>query len=248
MTAPKTNWLALSFYALAATGLSAIFKLGYLDALVPADKNIIIMLVLAVVFIGGGPALAAVLSRKIFGKQSDGATLLGTWPKGALFISALPAVVFAVFGYPNDFGMNPHLAGGLIGGLLFLYALGEEIGWRGYMHDALSPRPFWLRAFIIAPVWMIWHLWFLDGQASLQAWVMGFVFILIAAFFLSWLISESRSLLSSAGFHCVANIGFLGSIIDMPSKDRLIIAGIAFAVMVITHRTWKKKTRNGELS
>jgi membrane protease YdiL (CAAX protease family) len=249
----KTNWKALVFYVLTATILSGIFREGNFDFYNTPNANIVTVLAFVVVFIGGGPAIAALLSWKLFGRQNRTVTFLGTWPLGAVVISVLPALVFAVIGYPNDFGMNPHVAGGLIGGLLFLYALGEEIGWRGYMHDALTPRPFWLRAVIIAPVWMIWHLWFLEGSASLAAWATGFGFLLVAAFFLSWLVSESRSLLSSAGFHCVANIGFLASIIDMPSSQRLKIAGIAFGLMVIIHHVWKKKTRlnttlNGETS
>ncbi len=94
---------------------------------------------------------------------------------------------------------------------------------------------------MIAPVWMIWHLWFLQGSARLSAWLIGFLILLVAAFFLSWLISESRSLLSSAGFHCVANIGFLASEIHLPGDERLKIAGLTFLAMVIIHMIWKRK-------
>ncbi len=241
MTNTKTNWLAIVFYVLVATLCSGLFREGVFDFYNTPSANIITILIFVTVLIGGGPALAALLSWTFFGRQNRTANFLGTWPKGALLISLLPALVFAVFGYPNDFGMNSHLAGGLIGGLLFLYALGEEIGWRGYMHDALAPRPIWLRALIIAPVWMIWHLWFLQGQAGLSAWAVGFLILLVAAFFLSWLISESRSWLASAGFHSVANIGFLATIIDMPSEQRLKIAATTFVLMILIHIVWKRK-------
>lgn len=237
-----TKWIAVLVFAVLATAISAITREGAFDFYNTDQANIFTILAFVVVFIGWGPALAALISWKIFGRQNRTSSFLGTWTRGAVLISSIPAVVFAAYGYPNDLGVNPHVAGGLIGALLFLYALGEEIGWRGYMHDALSPRPFWLRAMLIAPVWMLWHLWFLQGSASLSAWVTGFVFLLIAAFFLSWLVSESRSWLSSAGFHCVANIGFLGTIIDMPTQQRLMIAGTAFVLMVIVHSIWKRRT------
>ncbi len=137
----KTNWLAIAFYASVATLLSGLFREGAFNFYDTPSANIITILAWVVVLIGSGPAIAALLSWKIFGRQNRSVTFLGTWPKGAVLISVIPALVFAAFGYPNDFGMNPHLAGGLIGALLFVYALGEEIGWRGYMHDALAPRP-----------------------------------------------------------------------------------------------------------
>lgn len=242
-----TNWLAIIVFAVLATAISAITRVGAFDFYNTEQANIFVVLACVVVFIGLGPALAALISWKLFGRQNRTSNFLGTWPRGAVLISVIPAAVFAAYGYPNNLGLNPHVAGGLIGSLLFLYALGEEIGWRGYMHDALSPRPFWLRAVLIAPVWMLWHLWFLQGQTSLQAWMTGFAFILVAAFFLSWLVSESRSWLSSAGFHCVANIGFMASIIDMPSKQRLMIAGTAFILMVIVHQFWKKNNQIANL-
>ncbi len=248
MTQTKTNWLAIAVFAVLATAISAVTREGAFDFYNTPQATILTLLIGAVIFIGLGPTLAALVSWKLFGRQNRTSSFMGTWSRGAVLISVIPAMVFAAYGYPNDFGMNPHLAGGLIGVLLFLYALGEEIGWRGYMHDALSPRPFWLRALIIAPVWMLWHLWFLQGSASLQAWVTGFVFLLIAAFFLSWLVSESRSWLSSAGFHCVANIGFLASVIDMPTQQRLMIAGTAFVLMVIVHSIWKRRRPSNELS
>jgi len=242
----KTNWKGLALYVVLVNAFAALFGLGYLDFLKPSEPNIIISIGVAVLLIGTGPVLAALIAWKVFGRQNRSFTLLGTWPRGALIIASLPAVVFSVFGYENDFGMNPHLAGGLIGGLLFLYALGEETGWRGFMHDALAPRLFWLRALMITPVWLVWHIWLAESAIGVKDLAIAFAVMFVAAFFLSWLISESRSLIATAGFHYVGNIGFMSNISDMSSSQRLMIAGIAFGLMAITHHFWKRKLLRGE--
>lgn len=38
-----------------------------------------------------------------------------------------------------------------------LFALGEEIGWRGYMVDITEKFGFWKSVFIIGPIWGFWH-------------------------------------------------------------------------------------------
>lgn len=36
-------------------------------------------------------------------------------------------------------------------------ALGEEIGWRGFLTTALAPLGFWKSALVIGPLWGLWH-------------------------------------------------------------------------------------------
>jgi hypothetical protein len=86
------------------------------------------MFAVAVLFLGGSIAVAAFVSWIIFGPQNRTSSLFGTKPLLAVLMAIVPIIVVAVLGYENDFGMNPHLAGAAMAGLLVLYALGEEIG------------------------------------------------------------------------------------------------------------------------
>lgn len=38
-----------------------------------------------------------------------------------------------------------------------LAALGEELGWRGYLHDELIPRGFWKCSLLTGVIWGLWH-------------------------------------------------------------------------------------------
>lgn len=41
--------------------------------------------------------------------------------------------------------------------MIFVYALGEELGWRGFLQDALRPLPFIPRFLMIGILWELWH-------------------------------------------------------------------------------------------
>ncbi len=231
------------FYCIIAIVLSGIFRPGFFDFYNQGQYNIFVTLVFVVFLVGWGPAIAAFLSWKLFGRQNRISSLFGTWRNGAILMSLIPAGVFAFFGYPNEQGINPHLAGAILGALIFLYALGEEIGWRGYMHDALSPRPIWLRAVIISIVWWAWHLWFLQDGTSPGILLIGYGIILVSALIFSWIISESKSWISAASFHSIGNIGFMAAVIDLPNDERLKIAGISLALLIVVHHFWKQRVK-----
>jgi membrane protease YdiL (CAAX protease family) len=55
-----------------------------------------------------------------------------------------------------------------IAGYLVL-TTGEEIGWRGFLHTALSPLGFWRAAGFTALLWMTWHLPLLITSSHLAA-------------------------------------------------------------------------------
>ena len=234
------NWRGITFYAIAAIFIAGVFRYPFFDFYNNDGFHFLAAFACVTLLIGWAPALSAVLSWKIFGQQGRVSTLFGRWKNGAIIMALAPPVVFGLYGYSNDFGMNAHVAGAILGGLIFLYALGEEIGWRGYMHDALDPKPVWMRAIIIGLVWWTWHLFFLT---SLEP---NYIFLTLAvimptAFIFSWIISESKSWVSAGAFHCVGNIAFMATALDMPQRDRLIIAGTIFAILIVVHHFGKKR-------
>jgi membrane protease YdiL (CAAX protease family) len=224
-----------------ATIISGGFRLGYFDFYNTDSFPFFAKLACVALLIGWGPGFAAFLSWKIFGRQNRTSSLFGNWKAGAIFMAMTPAVIFGLFGYPNSFGMNPHLAGFILGGLIFVYALGEEIGWRGYMQDALSPKPLVIRAMMIGVLWWAWHLFFTQSTDIVYLFK-TILIVLPTALLLSWIMSESRSWLSIAAFHSIGNIAFMATAIDMPSQQRFIISGTAFVVLLICHHFWKKRS------
>jgi len=149
----------------------------------------------------------------------------------------------SAFGLPNDFGMNAHVAGGLVGAIIVLYALGEEIGWRGFMQDALAPIHFIPRSMIIGTAWWAWHLWFTQPGAGVEQLAGSYVVIVAIAFVFSAIVSVTRSWISVAAFHALGNIAFFAGGLDMEPSRRFLIAGVAFALMLLVHHHWTRRSR-----
>lgn len=101
---------------------------------------------------------------------------------------------------------------------LFVFILGpvpEEIGWRGYLLDALTDRySGWKASVIIATVWSLWHLplFFIEGyplQESLGgSWRMAVYFALLfpLSIVYTWVYYRTgRSILAAILFHFFIN-------------------------------------------
>jgi CAAX protease family protein len=89
-----------------------------------------------------------------------------------------------------------------------LMALGEEIGWKGYLLGELLPLGFWRSSFLIGVVWGLWHApgiflgsrvgFFADPIANLLAQVA--IAVLLSPL-LSWIRIRSGTVLAAAVLH-----------------------------------------------
>jgi len=233
------KFISLATYFVLATGMAAFVRLGIIDPFKASENGFLAGMLNSVVFIGWTPAIAAFLVWKLFGSEDRRSSWTGYSMNASIMIALVPAFVLGVHGIPNDIGVSPRVFGAILGALIFVYALGEEIGWRGFMHDALSPRAIWLRAVIISIPWFLWHLPFAGSTFDLIVALKGLGIIALAAFFLSQVSEESGSWMICGGFHALGNIGFMGSAVNLPSNERLILAGISFVVMLLIYR-WQK--------
>lgn len=231
--------LSLGTYFLLATGAAALVRLGIIDPFNGEANGFIGALLNNVVFVGWTPAFAAFLVWRVFGSSARQSSWMGKSNRASWLIAIIPGIALGAYGIPNELGLRPRAFGFLVGALIYIYALGEEIGWRGFMHDALAPKAIWVRAAIITLPWYMWHLPFFGGEFDIIVAVKGLGIVALAAFFLSLVSEESRSWMIVAGFHSIGNIGFMGSAVDLPSIERLILAGVSFAVMLIIYN-WQK--------
>lgn len=94
-------------------------------------------------------------------------------------------------------------AGRAIPSLIFwiIAALGEEVGWRGYMHHGLRGRKH--APLLIGIVWATWHLPSLlqDPKCSAVGLAIFFVAVLQISYVFSWLADRSGSVLVCATMH-----------------------------------------------
>ena len=119
-----------------------------------------------------------------------------------------------------------------------LFALGEEIGWRGYLYPALRERFSLVQTHVLLGlIWSLWHLpinlqGFNYGLTYFAYPVLGvvamFLFCFSIGILLSWLMEKTGSIWASALFHGAINAtaGF-GLLFQLPGEktSSLLIFG-----------------------
>jgi uncharacterized protein len=154
--------------------------------------------------------------------------------RGALWLSGLETMQTDL----GEIGAGSSSAFGL--GLLFsvLGALGEEIGWRGFLGPALARRlKFSALVWVSWLPWFLFYLWlfFLAGSYSQPAFGLQIVTVGSLLFglnvLLMWLRLKSRSLWPPVLFHAVHNfLVFNPVVLGQPNRPWLTgDAGIALA-------------------
>lgn len=127
----------------------------------------------------------------------------------------------------------------------FMSALGEELGWSGYITDPMQQRWGALQASIIlGVVWAIWHFVALAQAHRSVAWIAWWsLFTVAARIIIVWLYNNTgRSVFVAALFHTMINLTWQlfpinGSFYD-PRVTGMIMAVVAAIVIVV----WRPET------
>lgn len=129
--------------SLSPLGLRPRFGIWYLVALwLPA---FVALATLGLASLFPGVSLDLDLSRQIAeAERTNAPSLAGL--RALSQLSVPPIVVLLLSALPAGASINA------------LAALGEELGWRGYMFVALSESSFWRRALTTGLVWGLWHV------------------------------------------------------------------------------------------
>lgn len=183
-----------------------------------------------------GPALGGLLALAIFRKKVHRTVSLGgtSWPRSLLFAAVPTALVVAV-GVGED---QPHLTALFFAEVHLVYALGAELGWRGFLQEALAPLAPRPRFALIGVLWGLWHFTtFAYGGVLSAALRISIMFGLWIAG--SWAIGRaverSRSLVVAAMIHLVFTFGE-----HLTRKRALFVLVISAAVWALLLRVWPK--------
>jgi uncharacterized protein len=110
----------------------------------------------------------------------------------------------------------------------FFTIFGEELGWRGFLQDALRPLPRHWRYLLIGTVWEAWHFTNRTHEGPLRNIAFRVTLFLVFCTALSWLIGEaadrSGSLLVAHTLHLWA---------DYLAEDSSVSAIVVFAFAVL---------------
>jgi membrane protease YdiL (CAAX protease family) len=199
-----------------------------------------------------GPALAALVVSWIRSGSSGAMRLLRSlfqpWELPWLVLAAILAapalalVILIVLGHPLvsgavwDYPGVPPGTGPFLGLLaaLILNAVGEEMGWRGYLLPQLLPLSRIKATLLLALLWAFWHLPMFFMPFSLGAQVSGgviagwFLGLTGGSFVLSWLwLVSGRALGSVVLWHLLFNYA-----VSTTATSGMIAAVVSTAVMV----------------
>ncbi|MEP6881857.1 MAG: CPBP family intramembrane glutamic endopeptidase [Dokdonella sp.] len=115
--------------------------------------------------------------------------------------------------------------------------IGEELGWRGFLQDALRPLVWWKRFGLVGIFWCGWHFTNLfAGRAS------GEILIYLAWYPLSCIalsvllgsaVDRSRAIVVSVTLHAWMNMFF-----EFPGNGTIIILACAFPFWIWMLLTW----------
>ncbi len=164
-----------------------------------------------------GPGLAALLCWRLFRPRVPRRSrLFGKHWRRALAFYAVPMLVLAAIGVESPDPASPqriHAMFLLIAVLGFINCLGEELGWRGFLQDALHPLRNLPRYVLIGLLWAGWHFTNLfasrpDPMEVLRylAWYLPVTIAL--SFLLGQGVERSRAIAVAVTLHAWVNLSW----------------------------------------
>lgn len=210
-----TDWLAVAIFFVVSCGWSA--AAAHVPALAFPDR-VGGLRIDNSILVGFGPALGALAATLARPRPKPTRSFLGLKPGWTLVALAAPTFsclfVKAIFPAQPGYGWAFALS-------VTIYCLGEELGWRGWLHDALAGLAAWRAALITAALWYVWHWTFLAADLAKPTFGLGFAAgILVGSFALQAAVRRTRATGIAVAWH--AAIKVLGA----PAQLALMLAAI----------------------
>lgn len=181
---------------------------------------------------GIGPAIGAIIAFMLFDIKPV-MTFKGTFKNLSiplLIFWALPIILITTVAYLTK-GTLPYMA---IFSIL-IYALLEEIGWRGFLQQSLKSLPKSASILIVALLWFIWHLNFDLSSANLTF----FGILVLGSWGIGKVADQTNSLLAVAGFHALND--FFGTL-DTTKSLILVTLIVVWILVIILKDKLEQKT------
>jgi CAAX protease family protein len=126
-------------------------------------------------------------------------------------------------------------------GLVMLFTiLGEELGWRGFLQDALRPLAPLKRYVLIGVLWEFWHFTNRTTHGSLKHIVLFLAIFYPTGILLSWIFGEAtergKSLLIAVTLHAWFDIVF-----TFPGTRAYIALALSIPFWIFLLVRWKRE-------
>ncbi len=234
-TPSKVNWAYVVLYYIIAVLIAAPFNAGILSSWYSKLTENYLISEWAYLPACLGPLIAALIIFLLQKKHKRKITFLGNDILKNIFISLTPLIVFTIFGIENSQQKNNHFYGFVFAGLNLIYGIGEEIGWRGYLQDALGPLNKNIRFFLIGMMWWAWHLRF---QNSFD-WTIFVLVCIGGSFLIGKFANDTQSFFCAAGLHSLIIITTNSGAM---TNSKLFAGVLVIIIWLVIGKFWKTKT------
>lgn len=217
------RWVAL-FFAVALLG-AAPFNLGLAAPWLRANLAGTPLADWTFLPAAAAPALGALAARR-FGPRTPRVTrVLGETPARNLVTALVLVVCFAAAGG----------RAGLFALVAVIYGTAEEVGWRGYLADALEPIGARGRVLLTAAMWWLWHMRF----TSRFELVVFPLIVLASSLVLGHAARVTGSTLAPGAMHGLITLLAANG---APSRALLAAGGATVALWVLLGIVWPQRT------
>ncbi|MBX2904910.1 MAG: CPBP family intramembrane metalloprotease [Taibaiella sp.] len=235
-TTGKVKWLHVIVYYLLACAISWPF-FWWRDILHWQGFNA--PGILKTVSIMWGPGMAALMCLYLFRKSHRRTvSLLGNNPVRSLIFWFAPLVLLAILGVREGSGAVSHTLPLLISVMAVFTIMGEEVGWRGFLQDALRPLKPAQRYVLIGVLWEAWHFTNrVHGKTLMQATLLVGLFLIVTiglSFLIGMAVEKSKSIVVATAIH-----GWVDLMFEMPGITSYISAAFAVLLWIYLLKTWK---------
>lgn len=184
---------------------------------------------------GWGPGIAALVLLPLRRAQHPRTvTFFGTSVARSVMLVLIPILTVALLA-PARSVAHPHLWGLVAGMHAVAYALGEELGWRGYLHDALRPLGARLQSIVLGLIWGVWHVLTFAGHGSVTSIALRllvfYAVLMLASAAIGAAADRSHSVLVATACHLFYTLSGM-----LAGTDRWIALGVlGAAVFGVVH-------------
>ena len=231
----KIKWHFVVIFYLVAFTLSGLFNSGFLTPYYQSLTKGYFISDLTYLPACLGTLIAAVLVLIIDKSHKRTIHFLGNYHFKNITIAFMPVVTFSIVGLENNYGHNPNLFAFSFASINLAYAVLEEIGWRGYLQDALRPIKAKYSYLIIGILWWAWHFRY---NTTFDFTVFPLICV-GGSYLIGQFTEKTKSYLTAGGLHCL--IILLTNSGDM-TKSKMIAGGLTILIWVGIANWWKPET------
>lgn len=226
-------WLSIAVYYLLACAISWPFfwQRDMLGISVPTRNYM------------WGPGIAAIITMLIFRKRHTRTiTFFGTSTIKSLLFYLVPIVILsttlALFAPSDLTGESPLVVALGLPLLGFFNILGEELGWRGFLQDAVRPLHRVTRYILIGGLWEFWHFTTRTTGKPIGAIILtlavSYPLVILFSAIIGKLTDRTRSLIVAVSLHAWLNILF-----ELRTPYTYVIFALTLIYWFFLLRSWQ---------